>query len=177
MVTLAMLTAFTAQWAATDYTERRGASDLASALDCHAQPGDVLWLNNDFPYDLPFLRNAQTPMQVAQDWPGVLSSAGDNWMRELAEGAAFDQAAAAKILRTPAELQQASHLNNQWLVISNRAGLLNDVINDGWQPVFKGRTWMLLQSASPDKSPVTAQEKGLNRCQPHGNHQAEQIRP
>jgi hypothetical protein len=135
----------------------------------------------DYPYDLPFHRQAVRPMVVVQDWPALRKSAGDNWRRELFEGADFD-AVAGQVLQTPEVLQAASARPGQWLVAPR------DFPAGGWQQgwtLFKqGRGWSLYRSAgavtvardgaSAPEGPEPAQQKGLSGCKDQGDKQRQQ---
>ena len=131
--------------AATRYTNQRGARDVAQALEAAgAKPSDTVYLLGGYAYDLPFYRQASTPMVVIQDWPGLRKSAGDGWQRELFEAADFD-ARAARVLQTPEVLAQARTQTGAWVVASNGARIGREL--DGFTQVFRGAAWSLYQPA------------------------------
>ena len=111
-------------------------------------------LFRSYAYDLPFLARFTAPMVVLQNWPQLRQSAGDNWRRELFEGADFD-AQAARSLQTPAVLKDAASRPGQWLVMP-RAGVPELPANlAGFSPIFSGNAWDLLKSpGSPEATPV-----------------------
>lgn len=144
--------------------------DIAHTLACEAAASDTVYTVGEFPYDLPFFVRADHPMVVVQDWSEIRRSAGDNWRRELFEGADFD-AAAAHVLQLPEVLAIASRQPGQWLVAPR--SLPQGAWQDGWQPVQQGKAWNLYRSApdSAPESPEAAQHIGLPGCQHQGHEQ------
>lgn len=149
--------AVTANLAAANYTQKYSTRDLAQALQAAgAKPSDTVYLLGDYAYDLPFHRQASTPMVVIQDWPALRQRAGDNWQHELLDGADFD-ARAAGVLQTPEALAQARTQGGAWVVARHDAPL------DGFVRVFKGRAGSLYQPlaqgghASAPESPKPAE--------------------
>jgi hypothetical protein len=139
---------------ASRYTLRHSSADIAQVLACVKGPDDTVLLGGDYAYDLPFLARFTAPMVVLQDWPQLRQSAGDNWRRELFEGADFD-AHAARSLQTPAVLKDAASRPGQWLVTPR--GGVPDLPADlaGFAPIFSGNAWDLFKSpASPEASPA-----------------------
>jgi len=131
--------------AATRYTSQRGAQDVAQALEAAgAKPSDTVYLLGGYAYDLPFYRQASTPMVVIQDWPALRESAGDSWQRELFEGADFD-VQAASVLQTPEALVPARAQAGVWLVAKNDAAAGRQL--DGFALLFKGAAWSLYKPA------------------------------
>lgn len=144
-------------------TQERSSADIAQALSCRLQAGDtILASGGNYPYDLPFLAGLRQPLWVVADWAHERQHAGDNWRRELFEGADFD-AQAARVLLPPSALEAARERPGQWLVVSN-----DDVARPqfaGWRTVQTGRAWTLLQSpASAAKGPEASEQVGLGRC-------------
>jgi 4-amino-4-deoxy-L-arabinose transferase-like glycosyltransferase len=158
--------AVAANIAASRYTAQRGTADIAQALACQAQPGDTVYASGEFPYDLPFYTQALQPMVVVQDWPALRLSAGDNWRRELFEGADFD-AAAARVLQTPDVLVAAAGVPGKWLVAAVKPETAAAPPPSGWSLVQQGRGWTLYRSAP--ESPVAAEHKGLPGCRHQGD--------
>jgi hypothetical protein len=155
--------------AASRYTAQRGTADIAQALACQAAPGDTVYASGEFPYDLPFYTQALHPMVVVQDWPALRLNAGDNWRRELFEGADFD-AAAARVLQTPDVLVSAAAVPGNWLVAAVKSESMVAPPPAGWNLVQQGRGWTLYRSAgSAPESPVAAEHKGLPGCRHQGD--------
>ncbi|MDZ4143927.1 MAG: glycosyltransferase family 39 protein [Burkholderiales bacterium] len=141
------------------HSRRVGTQDIAATLACQASPTDIVYAVGDYPYDLPFYTQATQPMVVVQDWSEVRRTAGDNWRRELFEGANFDPAA-GQVLQVPQALAQAVMQPGRWLV-SPRA-VDPDPTASGWVAVARGTAWDLYRSA-PER-PVAAEDKGLPGC-------------
>ncbi|MEO7161090.1 MAG: glycosyltransferase family 39 protein [Polaromonas sp.] len=138
--------AVAANMAAADFTRKQGTQDVAQALQAAgSQASDMVYLLGGYAYDLPFYRQASTPMVVMQDWPALRKLAGDDWQHELLDGAAFD-AQAARVLQTPEALAQASAQGRVWVVARHEAAL------DGFIRVFTGRTWSLYQPKAAHES-------------------------
>ena len=150
------------------YSARHSTQDIARVLACVARGSDTVYALGEYPYDLPFYTQSTKPMVVVQDWPALRRSAGDNWRRELFEGADFDPAA-GQVLQTPEVLEAAVQLPGQWLVAPN--DLAAAKIPAGWLPVQKGSGWSLWASAP--KRPETAEHKGLPGCQHQGAKQGQ----
>ena len=125
--------------AAADYTRKYSAQDVAQALEAAgAQASDTVYLLGDYAYDLPFYRQASTPMVVIQDWPALRKLTGDDWQHELLDGADFE-ALTARVLQAPEVLAQASTQAGVWVVARHDAPL------DGFVRLFRGRAWSLYQ--------------------------------
>lgn len=163
---LALGVALAVQVAAGRHSARHGTQDIARTLACQARPADTVYALGEYPYDLPFYTQSVQPMVVVQDWPALRRSAGDNWRRELFEGADFDPAA-GRALQTPEVLAPAAQLPGRWLVAPN--ALPAAQIPAGWVAVQRGAGWSLWRSA-PER-PEAAEHKGLAGCQHHGADQ------
>ena len=142
------------------YSARQGTQDIARVLACEARKSDTVYALGEYPYDLPFYTQSTKSMVVVQDWPALRRSAGDNWRRELFEGADFDPVA-GQVLQTSEVLEAAVQLPGQWLVAPN--GLSPAQVPAGWLLVQRGSGWSLWRSA-PER-PETAEHKGLRGCQ------------
>lgn len=164
LLTLAVGIAVLANVAATRVTLARSSEDVARVLSCLATPQDTVYASGDFPYDLPFYAQTVRPMVVVQDWPTLRRSAGDNWRRELFEGADFEPAAAT-VLQTPEVLGIAAGQGGNWLVTARETKGGDAVPPVGWVPIQQGKAWTLYRSA-PER-PVTAQAIGLGGCENH----------
>ncbi|MGA8513817.1 MAG: glycosyltransferase family 39 protein, partial [Burkholderiaceae bacterium] len=165
---LALGVAVAAQIAATRHTQKHSAQDVAQHYACLASPGDTVYAVGDFPYDFPFYAQTTQPMVVVQDWPALRHNAGDNWRRELFEGAQFD-AGAGQYLQTPDVLETAKLQAHQWVVAPRTFKV------SGFALVFAGKAWNLYRSAADAepglsaKSPKPAQHKGLPGCRHQRN--------
>ncbi|WP_240964680.1 glycosyltransferase family 39 protein [Acidovorax sp. SRB_24] len=148
------------------YAARHGTQDIARTLACQARPSDTVYALGEYPYDLPFYTQSVQPMVVVQDWTALRRSAGDNWRRELFEGADFDPAA-GRVLQTPEVLASAAQQPGRWLVAPN--ALPAAQIPAGWVAVQRGAGWSLWRSAP--EGPEPAEHKGLAGCEPHGGDQ------
>ena len=169
LVNLAL--AVVAQVSATRYTEQRSTRDVAEVLACAARPTDVVAAVDDYPYDLPFYAQVTQPLEVIQDWETLRQTAGDNWRRELFEGADFD-ANAARSLVPLARLQTLKQEPHAWVVAPNGSSLLNAQSHEGFTLVFTGQAWRLFRSTLASESPESTQQKGLRGCK----HQSEKQR-
>lgn len=155
LVGLALSIAVITNYLVEDVTRDRYSTDIAPTLACLKQPGDTIVLVGGYPYDLPFLIRADKQMVVVQDWPTLRKTTGDNWRRELFEGANFDAAAGA-VLKTPDYLPAASQLPGHWLVAPRQHGPTSDF--QGWTQVLRGVGWSLYRStpAGVDMAPALA---------------------
>lgn len=74
--------------------------DVAERLAALQQPGDrVVFIDSPF-FDVPFYAQLKTPALMLSTWDDPSIPQHDDWRKELADAARFDQAAAAKILWT-----------------------------------------------------------------------------
>lgn len=69
--------------------------------------GDRVVMLDQYFYELPLYWRLPAPATVAADWRPEVAQARDNWRKELADAAAFDPAAAMRLLQ-PVEAQPAS---------------------------------------------------------------------
>ena len=143
LVILSLSTAVITNFMVEDVTRDRYTIDIAPTLACLKQPGDTIYVVGGYPYDLPFLVHAEKQMVVVQDWPTVRKTAGDNWRRELFEGANFD-AEAGQTLKTPDVLAPASQQPGNWLVAPRKHDVKSDL--QGWSLVKEGEGWSLYRS-------------------------------
>lgn len=144
------------------------AQDVAAVLACEARATDTVYVAGGYPYDLPFYMQTAKPLVVIQNWAEERQKAGDGWQRELFEGADFD-AAAARVLQSPADLARAGALPGNWLVVSPNGGRVDGAT--GWKLFYQGAGWGLYQSArlSAAESPKAAEQKGLSGCKQQGH--------
>jgi len=156
---------------AGQHSLQRSSRDVAHALACRMDTDDTVIVAGGYPYDLPFEANLKHPVVVLSDWPEARRSAGDNWQREMFEGADFDPQA-AQVLQGREVLTQ-DHPAQHWLVTSRDVSALGDLSR--WQKVFEGRAWTLWQAAgSAGKSPEAAEHKGLDCGDQHRQEQSQQ---
>ena len=154
LVGLALTIAVVTNFMVESVTRDRYTIDIAPTLACMKQPGDTIYLVGGYPYDLPFLIRADKQMVVIQDWPTLRKTTGDNWRRELFEGADFDAQAGA-VLQSPEVLPAASQQAGHWLVAPRQ----NDPSElQGWTLVMHGVGWSLYRSTPPgvDMAPMPA---------------------
>jgi hypothetical protein len=156
LVGLALSMAVVTNFMVESVTRDRYTIDIAPTLACLKQPGDTIVLVGGYPYDLPFLIHADKQMVVVQDWPTLRKTTGDNWRRELFEGADFD-AQAGEVLKTPEFLPVASLLPGHWLVAPRQHSAAE---LQGWTLVKHGVGWSLYRSTPPGVDMAA----GLSRC-------------
>jgi uncharacterized membrane protein YfbV (UPF0208 family) len=155
--------AIVAQVSASRYTEQRGTRDVAEVLACAAQSTDVVAAVDDYPYDLPFYAQLTRPLEVIQDWDTLRQTAGDNWRRELFEGADFD-ASAARSLVPMARLQALKQEPHAWVVAPNASAVLNAQAHEGFTLIATGQAWSLYRSSLAFERPESTEQKSLRGC-------------
>jgi 4-amino-4-deoxy-L-arabinose transferase-like glycosyltransferase len=170
------------QVAAERYTQKHSSLDVAEVLACQANTSDVVAAVDEYPYDLPFYAQVTKPLEVIQDWDTLRQTAGDNWRRELFEGADFD-AQAARSLVPLSRLDSLKQTPHAWVVAPNASPTLNMTQHAGFELVFAGRAWSLYQSSATAsgasastaaassasaKGPEAAEQKGLRGCKDQG---------
>lgn len=82
---------------------KHSARDLGQALSARHQPGEPVFMVDQYLYDTPFYARLQDPVRVVGDWA---PQAQDNWRKELRDAAEFAPAQAARILLSPVQWQQ-----------------------------------------------------------------------
>ena len=147
LVSLAVITACAANWVATGYTWQHSSADVAKVLRCVMRPTDTVVAVEEYPYDLPFYAQLSRPLLVLQDWEGLRQTAGDNWRRELFEGADFD-AQAAQSLVPLSHLDTLKADPHAWLVAPRNTGMPKAQERAGLSLVYEGRAWTLYRSAA-----------------------------
>ena len=168
LLSISLVLAGAANWAAGQYSLKQSSRDVALLLRCAAQADEPVYTAGGYPYDLPFYARLQHPMLVVEDWASARQNSGDNWRRELFEAADFEPATGQVLLAPPAALETAPA--GAWLVTPR--SFTPPGSKDAWQNVFQGRGWSLwLASASAPKGPPTAQQERLARCQQQSQHQ------
>jgi 4-amino-4-deoxy-L-arabinose transferase-like glycosyltransferase len=179
LVTLNVTLAVGGQMAANRYTQQHSSLDVATVLACQARASDVVAVVDDYPYDLPFYAQLPKPLEVIQDWDTLRQTAGDNWRRELFEGADFD-AQAARSLVPLSRLDSLKQTPQAWVVAPNTSPTVNMAQHAGFELVFAGRVWSLYQSSAaastaaasmaPAKGPESTEQKGLRGCKDQGKN-------
>lgn len=172
LVALNVALAVGGQVAADRYTQQHSSLDVATVLACQARASDVVAVVDEYPYDLPFYAQLPKPLEVIQDWDTVRQTAGDNWRRELFEGADFD-AQAARSLVPLSRLDSLKQTPHAWVVAPNTSPTLKMTQHAGFELVFAGRVWSLYQSSAwastaTAKGPEATEQKGLRGCKDQG---------
>jgi hypothetical protein len=60
-----------------------GTRHIAARIEALRRDGDAVLAYRRYPYDLPFLLDARTPLAVVEDWDDPAIAAEDSWRREL----------------------------------------------------------------------------------------------
>ena len=180
LVGVCLATAFAAHIVAARYTLRHSSADVAGLLACLVTPTDVVAVVDEYPYDLPFYAKLTQPMEVLQDWDSERRSAGDNWRRELFEGADFD-AQAARVLQPLSRLEALKQHPRAWVLAPNDSARLNLQAHSGLDLVLGGQVWSLYRSKAAAsraaaESPQSAEYKSLGRCQHQRDEQRDERR-
>ena len=169
LVGVCLVTALAANIVASRYTLRHSSADVADSLACNVAPTDVVAAVDEYPYDLAFYAQLTQPIEVLQDWDTERRTAGDNWRRELFEGADFDPQA-ARVLQPLSRLDALQQQPGAWVLAPNDSGRLNLQRHSGFDLVLGGQAWSLYRSKAAGsvaaaKSPQATEYKGLGRCQ------------
>ncbi|MEY4362736.1 MAG: hypothetical protein RLZZ24_88 [Pseudomonadota bacterium] len=164
LVTGATALVVAVQLSLTPILLRDSSAVIAQALRGQVGASDTVVVvgGGEYPYDLPFLAQLPRPMEVVQDWPHVAQVAGDDWHRELLDGARFDPTLAARVLVPYARLEGLAQQRGVWLVVErNSLPRVPDVlpqsstagsssgspVSAAWQTVAEGGRWVLMRSA------------------------------
>jgi hypothetical protein len=147
LVSLAVITACAANWVATGYTRQLSSADVAAVLQCAMTPNDVVATVDEYPYDLPFYAQLTQPLEVIQDWDTLRQSSGDNWRRELFEGADFDDKAAQSLVPL-SRLTTLKAEPRAWVVAPRQSSVSAAPASAGLVPFYEGRAWTLYRSAA-----------------------------
>ncbi len=148
--------------------EDRRSEDVARLLACEAGPADTVYVaGSDYPYELPFYAQLAKPLVVVQDWARQRKEAGDDWRRELFDGADFD-ARAAQVLQPPRGAGPGRCRAGQLAAGAPRGP--DRAAPAGWALVQRGTGFNLYKSGggavagSALERPEAAQHKGLPGC-------------
>jgi len=128
---------------AVENSRTRVSQDVAQVLVCRMDGQDTVLVAGGYPYDLPFEANLSRPLIVVHDWPLARQTAGDDWRRELFEGADFDPQA-GQVLQNPEVLTQSPPVG-RWLVTPRDTGGMD---LGAWRKVFEGSAWTLWESTA-----------------------------
>jgi 4-amino-4-deoxy-L-arabinose transferase-like glycosyltransferase len=147
LVCVSVALVVTVQVLLSDVIERNSSAGIALAMrgQVAAQDTVVVVGGGEYPYDLPFLAQLPRPMEVVQDWERAARDAGDDWHRELLDGAAFD-AHAARVLVPYERLNGLDQQRGIWLVVE-RNSLSRLPPQSQWEPVAQAGRWRLFRSA------------------------------
>ena len=127
------------------YSAHYSSAEIAQVLRPQVQATDTVAVLGEYPYDLPFLAQLPRPMWVLEDWEFQRQHAGDNWRRELFEGADFD-AEAARVLVPSDRLTQLAQQPGTWLVVSMGAEAKLGETAARWQKLAETEHWRLYRS-------------------------------
>ena len=123
--------------------QRYSARHMALVLKAQRQPGELVYMVQEYVYDLPFYAGLDRHVRVVDDWHGPDVARHDNWRRELADAGVFDPALAGRVLMTPQELPEAlCHNGVAWVVGAAQARELLPFLA-GAEPVFSEHGQML----------------------------------
>lgn len=80
---------------------------LGVALGTARQQGEPVYMVDGYQYDVPFYARLGDPVIVVDKWSDPRIQQRDNWRKELADAAEFNQTLAGKILLEPQDLPKA----------------------------------------------------------------------
>lgn len=151
-----------------DITRTSRSQDIAAVLACAATPEDTIYVSEAYPYDLPFYLQSHKPLIVLEDWPERRKTAGDNWRRELFEGADFD-VQAARVLQPLQVLASAGLVAGHWYLAIEDDPVARGL--PGWALFHSVAGWKLYRSGAPTvgtasapERPETTEHKSLPGC-------------
>ena len=152
VVVVSVAAVITVQVLLSEVIERNSSAEIAKALRGQVQAQDTVVVvgGGEYPYDLPFLAQLPRPMEVVQDWPQADRDAGDDWHRELLDGASFAPKEAARVLVPYERLNGLDQQPNVWLVVE-RNSLSRLPAQAQWQPVAQGGRWLLFRSGHAER--------------------------
>jgi hypothetical protein len=120
---------------------------------------------------LVFYTQRRQPIEVIQDWEKQAEVAGDDWRRELMDGAPFDAQAAAS-LKPMARLEELKSNPHAWMLGPVWQEEFMDATYAGFQEIYRDQSWVLYQGVSSKsgaaKSPKATEQEGLGRCKNEG---------
>ena len=144
-------------------TQASRSEDVAKIWACAAQPTDTLYVNQNYPYDLPFYAQTQHAIVVVDDWGKIKKENTDGWELELLDGALFEPQT-QQYLKTRESLVLAGVQANNWLIIKNTNSIVDGL--EGWKLFHQGYGWRIFKSSSAtdSKRPPSTQHIGLSGC-------------
>lgn len=80
---------------------------LGLALGAQHVQGQSVYMLEDYFYDVPFYAHLGEPVRVVADWRAPGERLRDDWRKELADAARFDDSMARRVLLRPAQLPAA----------------------------------------------------------------------
>lgn len=141
-------------------TRQHSSEDIAAYIRCAHLERAQWMVVGEYPYDLPYLVQLRTPLWVLQDWAYERANAGDNWRRELFEGAEFERSRDA-YLRPLSELAVQANHPDVWLVSTKHWSDQGQLEGAGYKQIYSGTAWNIY--ATPATHPAqTAQETAEN---------------
>jgi len=155
LLTLGVVLAVGANHVAGQFIDKFSSRDVAAALACRASPTAPATVVGGYPYDLPFLSAREAPLHVMQDWPALEGKLGDEWRRELLDGARFD-AQAAKVLVPLDTWPALAGVPGNWVVVAHTALPEWAPALQAFERSVEGRNWSLY------RSPGTAEPTGCS---------------
>ena len=126
---------------------------------------------DEYPYDLMFYAQRQQPIEIIQDWPLQAKVAGDNWRRELMDGAPFDPQAAL-VLKPLSRLDELRTNPRAWVLGPVWQEEFTPSTYAGFKEVYRDKAWVLYQGIDSGRptteSPEATQQKSLGGCENKG---------
>ncbi|MSQ57673.1 MAG: glycosyltransferase family 39 protein [Limnohabitans sp.] len=144
-------------------TQASRSQDVAKVWACAAKPTDTLYVNQNYPYDLPFYAQTQRPMVVVDDWEKIKKENTDGWELELLDSTLFEPQT-KQYLQALDTLALAGTQANNWLIIKNTNTVADGL--EGWKLFYQGAGWRIFKSSSEadSKSPPSTQHISLSGC-------------
>jgi 4-amino-4-deoxy-L-arabinose transferase-like glycosyltransferase len=87
--------------------QRHSTRDLGRALGAVHQPGQPVFMLEEYLYDVPFYARLQDPVIVVDEWDSPDVAKRDNWRKEIADAGVFSPEVARQLLLTRERLAPA----------------------------------------------------------------------
>ena len=139
---------------ATKWTERHFTVDIAKVLGCQDLSKAQIMVVGEYPYDLPFLLALERPLWVLQDWDFERTHAGDNWRRELFEGANFEPSK-GEFLKPLSTLAMQAGQGERWLLAPKNWSDTEQLKSSGYLLVSVGSAWNVYRTQTTQLSPTS----------------------
>ena len=149
---------------AAKLTRLQFSEDIAKVLICQNLLNAQLMVVGEYPYDLPFLLSMSRPMWVLQDWEFERVHAGDNWRRELFEGANFDPSKGDYLKPLSTIDTEVSH-EDRWLLAPSHWDKVGLVKGSGYNLVIAGSAWDLYRTPATKFNPTNTDGSCINSVQ------------